>query len=133
MTGIHRATALAMMLAFLAMSTLGAGWVVCSGADGHVEIESLTTGCCGDDASDDQGTDEKDCGECDDVLLAQLSPARVAGDEVPDLEAPVTAPTFVAASLVDAWSARSVMQRAPPAPPGPPPLARHLASTVLRN
>ena len=140
MTRMRRTVALATMLAFLAISTLGAGWVLCSGVDGHREIESLTAGCCGDEAvaqhddeqDHDPGDDDKDCGDCDDVLLAQLSPARVAGDEVPDLEAPAIAAAFIASSLADGRAAHTMWRRAPRVPPGPPPLARHLASTILR-
>jgi len=66
MSVLRRTTALIALLAYFALSTFGAGWVVCTGADGHAAIESLTAGCCSDGGNaavhrDHTGGDHRAC------------------------------------------------------------------------
>jgi hypothetical protein len=132
MSPFRRSLALATLFAYLALSTLGASWVVCSGSDGHVALEARTAGCCGDDAGEhpaDEDAPRDDCGDCDDVLVNELAAARETQDDpFDDVLAPTLVASFAAAAALPAPAAANAAARSPPRPP---PERVHLTCTVL--
>ena len=128
MSRARRLLSLLAVLAYLATSTLGAGWVVCSGDDGHVAIEALGARCCDDEEAPlpDDG-----CGDCSDVLLAHAHAAAQPDDRPLDLPAPALAVATRGLGPLVA-TASDLRALAPRGPPRPPPRAPHLATTVLR-
>ncbi len=143
MSRLRRTAALFALLAYVAISTIGVGWVLCYESDGHVAVESLATGCCGDDdpADHDEPADhddpaehdnEKDCGDCVDLLLIDALSSREAHDDVADLAdvADVAALALLPAPFVLAPTTTAFVQAAHP-PPRPPPQLAHLRTTHL--
>jgi len=103
MSLLDRRIALLLLAAYAVFATLGLGWTVCRGADGHVAVESLAAACC---AGDDE------CGDCDDTPFADAVTAR-------EVEAPpdVPVPTDTVAIVVAA--ARPVCTAWAPGAPAP--------------
>jgi len=158
MSRFRRTIALVALLAYLALSTVGAGWVVCTSANGHVAIESLAAGCCADASAtcDVRATDADlidhadhsdhargdacptdvgcgdcdDCGDCTDVALSDLTQSRrLSQNDAPSLPAALPVARAIPASL-------TICALPVPAPrgvvPRPPPQQRILSCTMLR-
>ncbi len=130
---VQRAVALVLLCAYAALSSFGAGWVLCSEADGRVALEGAAAGCCdtahAEEAPGSPADQEHDCGDCSDVALDELTRSRHADDEhdAPDL-APALRVVPAIATIAHAASCSPERTRAPPRPP---PQRAHLLTVRL--
>ncbi len=141
MTFARRTITLITLAAYVLLCTAGAGWVLCSGTDGHVAVEALAAGCCGDPPPadecpdgdhDDHGHEDHDdgCGDCNDVALADLLDARKSQHDL--LDAPVAHQAAFAPACPSLAVTPQCRTAAPRGPPRAAPRQQHLTTVILR-